>query len=516
MPPRGRPPGRKNGASLGAQSQPASTNTTPAKKPPVKKGKVGRPPKDSPRVATPAKDVSVPSVANTPAHTPAPAPAPAPAPVLTPVQAPVLIPAPAPAPAQTPAPVVVHAHSETPIPAPTLTAMKDHVHVERQNGATPQLREPSVAADETIADADVSMLAPPTEAVQPVRNGPRPVGRPRLNGAASKANRAANDGFGYATPSVDLDVISYKQAAEDIDAYLIDLDFCESQLALDNLTPQEERTLQLRRLDLHHQIRFCRHRKETLEAHRAAKGGRPLYRSIPPPTRVMPVPGTMSPAGQRPSTGKRKLSLAADEHTNANGTSAVAHTNKRPRATSEVSAQDTISMHSTGPENGVNGEHNGDTTLPDVSDVDMTFASTNTTTNGNHNLFAKNDEDEFGGHVQRLGFWKCRLCVSEKYLYAGPDRLPNAPSKWPLKDMGKLMSHYFDLHTEHEPEERCIELGDALDNNRGPFEHWLRKSRQQKIPDRSIIDEVIAELQGGRVPKLLRDLCRAAAAFQGA
>ena len=408
--------------------------------------------------------------------------------------------------------------------------MKEHAHVERQNGATPLRKEPSIAADETIADADASMVAPPAEAVQPARSGPRPVGRPRLNGTASKASRVANDGLGYATPSVDLDVISFKQAAEDIDAYLIDLDFCDSQLALDNLTPQEERTLQLRRLDLHHQIRFCRHRKETLEAHRAAKGGRPLYRSVPPPTRVIPAPGTASPAGQRPGTGKRKLSVAADEHDNdnvngnVNGTSAVAHPSKRPRATSEVSAQDTVSMHSTGPENGANGEHtgehtgehNGDTTLPDASDMDMTFASTNTNTNGNHNLFAKNDEDEFGGHVQRLGFWKCRLCVSEKYLYAGPDRLPNAPSKWPLKDMGKLMSHYFDLHTEHEPEERCIELGDALDNNRGPFEHWLRKSRQQKIPDRSIIDEVIAELQGGRVPKLLRDLCRAAAAFQGA
>lgn len=508
MPPRGRPPGRKNGASLGAApSQPGSTETTPAKKPAVKKGRVGRPTKDakdSPQVSTPLKDVTCISVGNTPSQ--APGSAPAPTPTALPDQPPTQIPASTPAQTHTPVPI--------PVPATALSAPtggSTDADAEQQTETRP--RQPSVAADETTAPTDSSTPAPAP--VQPVRTGPRPVGRPRLNGTGSKASRnTANDMNGYAAPSVDLDVISYKQAAEDIDAYLIDLDFCESQLAMDNLTPQEERTLQLRRLDLHHQIRFCRHRKETLEANRAARGGRPLYRSVPAPTRVIPVPSAASPSGQRPGTGKRKLSNAADDQENMNGHSengTASHSNKRARAASELSAQDTVSMRSPGREN----EVNGDTTIADVSDMDMTFASTNTA-NGGHNLFTKADEEEFGGHVRRLGFWKCRLCVSEKYIYAGPDRLPNAPSKWPLKDMGKLMSHYFDLHTEHDPDERCMELGDALDGNRGPFEHWLRKSRQQKIPDRSVIDEVITELQAGRVPKLLRDLCRAAAAFQGA
>ena len=68
--------------------------------------------------------------------------------------------------------------------------------------------------------------------------------------------------------------------------------------------------------------------------------------------------------------------------------------------------------------------------------------------------------------VQRLGFWKCRLCVSQKYLNAGPARVPSEPGKWPLKDISKMLNHYLDLHTEHSPEERCRELGAALEQNR--------------------------------------------------
>lgn len=81
--------------------------------------------------------------------------------------------------------------------------------------------------------------------------------------------------------------------------------------------------------------------------------------------------------------------------------------------------------------------------------------------------------------VQRLGFWKCRLCTSAKYILAGEGRLPSAPCKWPLRDIAKMMTHYFDLHTEHGPAERCMELGEALHRNResGPRGHPSSMSR---------------------------------------
>lgn len=68
--------------------------------------------------------------------------------------------------------------------------------------------------------------------------------------------------------------------------------------------------------------------------------------------------------------------------------------------------------------------------------------------------------------VQRLGFWKCRLCTSRKFLDAGASRVPSAPCKWPLKDVSKMLNHFLDMHTEHTPRERCTELGAALAFNR--------------------------------------------------
>jgi hypothetical protein len=353
-------------------------------------------------------------------------------------------------------------------------------------------------------------------------------------GRPPNSSRVGRHGpLGYTAANVDLDVITYRQLSEDIDAYNVDLDFCTSQLAQDDLTPQEYRTLQLRVLDLSHQIRHCPHRKEGLEAQRALKGGRPLTRPVPNAPRVSTAgnltatngTGTGTGNGRRPVPNKRPLSSTGFDHNGIGSNGSALGPNKRARAASEVSLQDTISMHSGGSPavhgssngNG-NGVANNDDSRSDIEMVHYTGAGNgyNNSVVGNDSYLAKTEDDDASMTVRRLGFWKCRLCVSEKYLYAGPDRLPNNPSKWPLKDMGKLMSHYFDLHTEHEPEERCVELGDALDDNRGPFEHWLRKSRAQKIPDRSIIDETISELQAGRVPKLLRDLCRAAAAFPGA
>ncbi|KAI1210270.1 uncharacterized protein F4807DRAFT_424486 [Annulohypoxylon truncatum] len=117
-------------------------------------------------------------------------------------------------------------------------------------------------------------------------------------------------------------------------------------------------------------------------------------------------------------------------------------------------------------------------------------------------------------NVQRLGFWKCRLCVSRKFLDAGTNRVPSAPCKWPLKDVSKILNHYLDMHTEHTVEERCAELGAALAHNRGPFEYWLTRTRGQDLSeDNTIIDAYIDILQSGSLPAPLRGLSRAAAKF---
>ncbi|KAH9905691.1 hypothetical protein F4778DRAFT_673662 [Xylariomycetidae sp. FL2044] len=115
--------------------------------------------------------------------------------------------------------------------------------------------------------------------------------------------------------------------------------------------------------------------------------------------------------------------------------------------------------------------------------------------------------------VQRLGFWKCRLCTSQKFLDAGPNRTPSAPCKWPLKDVSKMLNHFLDLHTEHSPSERCQELGDALAQNRGPFEYWLTRTRGQDVNEEGIIDAYIETLQAGAMPDPLRGLNRAAGIF---
>ncbi|KAI8961465.1 hypothetical protein F5Y11DRAFT_326264 [Daldinia sp. FL1419] len=136
------------------------------------------------------------------------------------------------------------------------------------------------------------------------------------------------------------------------------------------------------------------------------------------------------------------------------------------------------------------------------------------------------DDEETGDHesimdltgpgttnFQRLGFWKCRLCTSQKFLDAGANRVPSAPCKWPLKDVSKMINHFLDMHTEHTPGERCEELGTALAFNRGPFQYWLVRTRAQDLDDQNVIDEFIATLQSGSLPEALRGLSRAASAF---
>ncbi|KAF7522909.1 hypothetical protein G7054_g11984 [Neopestalotiopsis clavispora] len=118
--------------------------------------------------------------------------------------------------------------------------------------------------------------------------------------------------------------------------------------------------------------------------------------------------------------------------------------------------------------------------------------------------------------VQRLGYWMCHLCTANKYLSAGQNRVPSAPCKWPLRDVSKMLTHFLDMHTEHEPEERCIELGNALAANRGPFEYWLTRTKHQKVRDSNIMDECIDSLQSGAVPESLKKINRAAGAFPNA
>ncbi|KAI1849684.1 hypothetical protein JX265_008021 [Neoarthrinium moseri] len=118
-----------------------------------------------------------------------------------------------------------------------------------------------------------------------------------------------------------------------------------------------------------------------------------------------------------------------------------------------------------------------------------------------------------GSSVQRLGFWMCHLCTASKYLSAGPNRVPSAPCKWPLKDVSKMLNHFLDMHTEHDPEERCIELGNALSANRGPFEYWLTRTKAQNLREGDFMGECIQTLQSGAVPETLKKLNRAAAAF---
>ncbi|KAK3934320.1 hypothetical protein QBC46DRAFT_347769 [Diplogelasinospora grovesii] len=114
--------------------------------------------------------------------------------------------------------------------------------------------------------------------------------------------------------------------------------------------------------------------------------------------------------------------------------------------------------------------------------------------------------------LKRLGFWRCRLCTSEKYLLAGAGRVPASPCKWPLKDIAKMIVHFTEMHKEHTAIERCKELGAALGKNCGPFEYWLRRTRSQNIgDDNSVVRDCIDDLNRGKVPHLLRQLSRAAA-----
>lgn len=166
----------------------------------------------------------------------------------------------------------------------------------------------------------------------------------------------------------DLNKITRRQLEEDIQAYRYDLDFCKQQIYAPDLTSQEARVIQLRILDMGHQIRHCQHRIELIDAQsRGSAGGakRPMFAYDGAPNK-------------RPSTDPQ-------------GGGAL----KRPRPAKAA------------------GESDGDDATIEV-DVALGERS-----------------------VTRLGFWKCHLCTSHKFLSAGSNRVPSAPCKWPLKDISK-------------------------------------------------------------------------------
>jgi hypothetical protein len=225
----------------------------------------------------------------------------------------------------------------------------------------------------------------------------------------------------------DLDEITVRQLNEDILAYRYDLEYCTAQLEEADLTPQEMRTLQLRTLDLGHQIRHCTHRIETIKAQSRKHTFRRPQGTMG--SAAYPVNGANGGGRQpqNPNGGHGAGSLPV-RHMAATPTLA---TSKRPMLDEDQGSGKRAKMAS--------------------PDFDMIGGGL---------------EEGVNTALQRLGFWKCRLCSAPKYLLAGAGRSPAAPCKWPLKDISKMITHFTEMHGEHSPSERCVELGAALAQNR--------------------------------------------------
>ncbi|KAI0965598.1 hypothetical protein F4678DRAFT_332231 [Xylaria arbuscula] len=297
------------------------------------------------------------------------------------------------------------------------------------------------------------------------------------NAAGADLTSSANLGAAVATLNYedsDLNAITRSQMNQDLIAYRYDLEFCQTQLTTQpDLSPQEIRTLQIRILDCGHNIRHCKHRIQLLDAQ--ARLG------------VAPYASPLASAGA--STYR------------SGGTAAPAGKHKRQR----IRKSDADVFNGTG--NG-NSELMGEAASGAV-DVD---ADADADADGADEKIAASPAEPTHA-LQRLGYWDCRLCRSRKYLEAGPNRVPSAPCKWPLKDISKMINHFLDLHTEHTPKERCNELGDALARNRGPFEYWLTRTKAQDLENVSILNDYIRVLQEGSLPDVMRGLLRSATLF---
>ncbi|CAN8105569.1 unnamed protein product [Discula destructiva] len=118
-----------------------------------------------------------------------------------------------------------------------------------------------------------------------------------------------------------------------------------------------------------------------------------------------------------------------------------------------------------------------------------------------------------GDTYQRLGYWRCRLCTSQKYLNAPPPKQPSEPGTWPLRDVSKMVTHFTRMHGEHNNVERCMELGAALGENKGPFRHWLTVTKKEKGLSVEAVAACVDELENGKMPALLRKVSMSAASF---
>ncbi|KAL2019918.1 hypothetical protein VTK56DRAFT_9010 [Thermocarpiscus australiensis] len=341
------------------------------------------------------------------------------------------------------------------------------------------------AATRTRSESNNSSTqSSPTAMENPPDDVPRP-------GVASTANNsshgnghvmaAATRPTAYDYEFADLDEITVRQLNEDILAYEYDHDYCKAQLEEADLTPQETRTLQLRILDLQHQIRYCKHRIETIRVQTRKPYLHPSYGAMAGLT-INRNSGTNGGGGS--SSGKQYRSAGGGlgdvllgRRTAATPAAATPGSLKRP-------AQD---------------EDGGEPKRFKAGSPDFDM------------MGGGSDDGGVNTALQRLGFWKCRLCSAPKYLLAGSGRSPAAPCKWPLKDISKMITHFTEMHGEHTPAERCVELGAALSQNRGPFEYWLRRTRAQNVGDGSVIDDCLAALLNGKMPALLRRHSRAAA-----
>ncbi|KAK3400600.1 hypothetical protein B0T20DRAFT_390490 [Sordaria brevicollis] len=351
------------------------------------------------------------------------------------------------------------------------------------------------------------------------------VSAPRGGNAYMGASRVI--GTGYENIN-NLEEIQLRQLHEDIDAYQHDLAYCTATLALPDLTPQETRTFQLRQLDLGHQIRHCQHRIENLQVqlrrqgipftNYSVGGGRAYTAAL--------MSGTGQVAGQKrgnpsdeddgsneASGSAKKVKLTPDEPQLLDVEVDEAMAGSRDRETGSHPPNGHTSSPQR-PEYGTPGTWEFNLPIIHRGSVHPDYQNGGNGHNGNgggSSPYLVDEEGQQNTALQRLGYWKCRLCSAPKYLLAGTGRSPAAPCKWPLKDISKMITHFTEMHTEHTPAERCSELGYALAKNRGPFEYWLRRTRAQNVGDGEIIDEIISELINGVMPHTLRRLSRAAA-----
>ncbi|KAI0150499.1 hypothetical protein GGR57DRAFT_504159 [Xylariaceae sp. FL1272] len=306
---------------------------------------------------------------------------------------------------------------------------------------------------------------------------------------------------GYTAPTLryedahDLNAISRLQIEQDLLAYRYDLNFCETQMkGNEDLTPEDVRKLQLRILDCSHSIRHCKHRLQTSDAQRRANG----YGAGP--AVVMGYAGRRNTSTGRPrQIKKRKIDHVAGGSSEAE--EGVANGDDTGNANGDAKEDANGDANRDAGNTTLSGEADAETSKLGGADDSIVIAD-----NGEDASLAGPAES-----LQRLGFWNCRLCQSRKYAEAGFNKVPSAPSKWPLKDIAKMCNHFLSLHTEHTPEERCIELGDALARNRGPFKYWL--TRTKNMSEMTPVDDFIAELRAGSLPQSMRPLLPAAKAF---